>query len=674
MIELRNVTKIYDAGGIGETVGVIDINLNIGNAGLVSFFGPSGCGKTTLLNLIGGLDKPTRGEVLIDGETVNDAYRLNHIGCIFQDFVLMESLTVAENVRLLDRSITDASINEVLSSLGIMGLRDRKAAKLSGGEKQRVCIARALVGKPAFLIADEPTGNLDASNRIGIMRILKSISKHTLVLLVSHEKDLVEEYSDRIIKLEDGRVISDSVESQAENDAFPKSPGRETVVPLRKTKRKRARVLSGFLASIAMVASCFAVGLASGKAEASDNLPQNVYHMSGPLKVEDRVALAPFAYFRNSLETLGLILGDSQISQHEFYGSVTLLPFDFYDGNADWPYEEDDVVITLGAAQSLIQNSYSLNGTSYRNLTLGQYGVTSPEDLVGMRFRNGYSIRKIIPGSENVGYVNPRSFYRENAWVNLGTVDEPIHLSFTCYSSLVFRRLTGIDVGDARIVVSSSHPLSSHGSVDIGGQHYSIKISAALDGFDEAVVPVYLSSYLRGESIASAYAWDNGSFRKLIGSYKKANAVSYYDIVLGRINQTKTVIAAVSGAVGLALLAATIYFHAIDLSLYFRENKDEYVVYRCLGVSRSRLYRRSLAGAVLGAIPPIAVGSVAGGLVVAFLCRNEQAALFLSLNIGTFAIGVIAALILVLLLCAVLLIGKFLPNAAEFKRINGQSQ
>ena len=113
MIELLNVTKTYDAGEISEVTAVNDVNLKIGNAGLVCLFGPSGCGKTTLLNLIGGLDVPTKGKVLVDGESVDDAFRLNHVGCVFQDFVLMDSLTVAENVRLLDPSITDTRIKGI---------------------------------------------------------------------------------------------------------------------------------------------------------------------------------------------------------------------------------------------------------------------------------------------------------------------------------------------------------------------------------------------------------------------------------------------------------------------------------------------------------------------------------------------------------------------------------
>ncbi len=210
MLSVQNLSKCYDKNKINQFYALKDITLNFPEAGLVSIFGPSGCGKTTLLNILAGIDTPTSGNVSYDNIKVDDDFRYQNVGVIFQDFGLLENKTVEENIRIGYLEATDQALDDTLKALDILNLKERRVSMLSGGEKQRVSIARAIIKKPAYILADEPTGNLDLKNRMRIMQILKSLSTHMLVILVSHDVELVTKYSDRIIKLADGRVVEDN--------------------------------------------------------------------------------------------------------------------------------------------------------------------------------------------------------------------------------------------------------------------------------------------------------------------------------------------------------------------------------------------------------------------------------------------------------------------------------
>ena len=223
MISILNVNKYFNKNKKNEIHVIDNTSLEFSNTGLVSLLGPSGSGKTTLLNVIGGLDKVNGGKIFIDGKRITkrrnakvDEIRNLNIGYIFQDYHLINDMTVFDNVALVlkmiglkDKNEIKKRVNYVLTTVGIYKYRNRLASMLSGGERQRVGIARAIVKNPNIIIADEPTGNLDSKNTIEIMNIIKSISKDKLVILVTHEKDLAYFYSDRIIELKDGKIISD---------------------------------------------------------------------------------------------------------------------------------------------------------------------------------------------------------------------------------------------------------------------------------------------------------------------------------------------------------------------------------------------------------------------------------------------------------------------------------
>lgn len=225
MIKLENVNKYFNRHKKNELHVINNTSLTLEDKGLVALLGPSGCGKTTLLNAIGGLDKVNSGNIYINGEKITkrsvskvDKIRNLNIGYIFQDYYLVNNITVFDNVALVlkinginDKSEISKRVNYVLNKVGMYRYRNKYANMLSGGERQRVGIARAIVKDPSIIIADEPTGNLDSKNTIEVMNIIKAISKDRLVILVTHETELADFYASRILKIEDGKIIGDTI-------------------------------------------------------------------------------------------------------------------------------------------------------------------------------------------------------------------------------------------------------------------------------------------------------------------------------------------------------------------------------------------------------------------------------------------------------------------------------
>ena len=222
MLQLKEIVKDY---GSDETIvhALKGVTLSFRNSEFVSILGPSGCGKTTMLNIIGGLDRYTSGDVLINGKSTTifknndwDAYRNNYVGFIFQNYNLINHQTILENVELamtlsgITAKERKARATEALAKVGLDGQLHKKPNQLSGGQMQRVAIARALVNNPEIILADEPTGALDSKNSVQIMDILKEIAKERLVIMVTHNDDLATEYSNRIIKMLDGEVLQDT--------------------------------------------------------------------------------------------------------------------------------------------------------------------------------------------------------------------------------------------------------------------------------------------------------------------------------------------------------------------------------------------------------------------------------------------------------------------------------
>lgn len=223
MLELKGIKKDYPAGE--NTVHALKgIDLSFRHSEFVSVLGPSGCGKTTLLNIIGGLDHYTEGDLIINGKSTKDfkdrdwdSYRNHSIGFVFQSYNLIPHQTVLQNVELaltlsgVSKSERKQRARKALEDVGLGSQLSKKPSEMSGGQMQRVAIARALVNNPDIILADEPTGALDTETSIQVMEILRNISKDRLIVMVTHNPELAEKYSSRIIKILDGRLTDDSM-------------------------------------------------------------------------------------------------------------------------------------------------------------------------------------------------------------------------------------------------------------------------------------------------------------------------------------------------------------------------------------------------------------------------------------------------------------------------------
>lgn len=213
ILELNNIKKTYKTGD-KVSIALDNINLTFGENEFISVLGSNGSGKTILLNIIGGLDKYTSGDLIVDGTSTKDfsdknwdSYRNGAIGFVFQSYNLISHLSVLDNV-IIALSLSDISDNQsekkAKKSLCEVGLKEhiyKNPNQLSGGQMQRVVIARALVNNPKILLADEPTGSLDSKTSVQIMELIKEISKDRLVIMVTHNPELAEQYSNRIINL-----------------------------------------------------------------------------------------------------------------------------------------------------------------------------------------------------------------------------------------------------------------------------------------------------------------------------------------------------------------------------------------------------------------------------------------------------------------------------------------
>ncbi|MDE7454623.1 MAG: ABC transporter ATP-binding protein, partial [Clostridia bacterium] len=220
MLKLHQITKDYQVADT-KVHALKGVDFCFRKNEFVSILGPSGCGKTTLLNIIGGLDHYTDGELFINGVSTKsygdrdwDNYRNHSIGFVFQSYNLIPHQTISQNVELalsisgIDKAERVRRAHEALDKVGLAGQYNKRPNQLSGGQCQRVAIARALVNEPEILLADEPTGALDTTTSVQIMDIIKEIANDRLVIMVTHNPELAEQYSTRIIRLLDGSVVA----------------------------------------------------------------------------------------------------------------------------------------------------------------------------------------------------------------------------------------------------------------------------------------------------------------------------------------------------------------------------------------------------------------------------------------------------------------------------------
>lgn len=222
IIEIKNLTKVYDEKSL-PVHAVNGINLTIETGEFTAIVGPSGSGKTTLLNIVGGLDDPTTGDVIIDGVKINELssrqktdFRMRNIGFVFQSYNLIPVFTSEENVEFImhlqgkSKEERDSRTRELLDAVGLGDRMDSRPNKLSGGQQQRVAVARALASKPKFILADEPTANLDSKSTENLLDIMEKLNKEENITFIfsTHDQRVVNK-AKRVITLQDGAVVSD---------------------------------------------------------------------------------------------------------------------------------------------------------------------------------------------------------------------------------------------------------------------------------------------------------------------------------------------------------------------------------------------------------------------------------------------------------------------------------
>ena len=285
MLHINDIHKKYVTGELVQTA-LDDVTLTLRNNEFVAILGPSGSGKTTLLNVIGGLDRYDSGDLIINGTSTKkytdrdwDSYRNHTVGFVFQSYNLIPHQTVLSNVELaltisgVSRAERRARAIKALEEVGLGNQIHKRPNQMSGGQMQRVAIARALVNDPDILLADEPTGALDSETSVQVMELLKAVSKDRLVVMVTHNPELAEEYANRIVRVRDGKIIDDTNPYEApETVAEHRNMGRASMSFLTalslsfnnlKTKKGRT-ILTSFAGSIGIIGIALILSLSTG--------------------------------------------------------------------------------------------------------------------------------------------------------------------------------------------------------------------------------------------------------------------------------------------------------------------------------------------------------------------------------------------------------------------------
>lgn len=405
MIQIKNVHKQYKTGNLVQKA-LDDVSLNLRDNEFVAILGPSGSGKTTLLNIIGGLDRYDKGDLIINGVSTKaykdrdwDSYRNHTIGFVFQSYNLIPHQTILANVELA-LTISGVSRNKrrqkaikALEQVGLANQMHKKPNQLSGGQMQRVAIARALVNDPDIVLADEPTGALDSDTSVQVMDLLKEVAKDRLVVMVTHNPELAMKYATRIVNLRDGKILSDTdpyiVEDEKQKKPVHKNLGKTSMSLLTslslsfnnlRTKKGRT-ILTSFAGSIGIIGIALILSLSNGvntyiKSVEEDTLSEY------PLQIQstgfDMTSLIG-AGNDTSSETKGDInvskqltsmfstVGSNDLKSLKEYLESEECPIDEYAKDVEYKYDVTPIIYSLDT-----ENLRQLNpDTSFSSLGMG---------------------------------------------------------------------------------------------------------------------------------------------------------------------------------------------------------------------------------------------------------------------------------------------------------------
>lgn len=336
MLQVKNIHKQYKTGDLIQTA-LDNVSLNLRDNEFVAILGPSGSGKTTLLNIIGGLDRYDKGDLIINGISTKkykdrdwDSYRNHTIGFVFQSYNLIPHQTILANVELaltisgLSKSKRREKAIKALEQVGLANQIHKKPNQLSGGQMQRVAIARALVNDPDIVLADEPTGALDSDTSIQVMELLKKVAKDRLVVMVTHNPELAEDYATRIVNIKDGKILSDTnpyiIEKEKNPKPVHKNLGKTTMSFLTslslsfnnlKTKKGRT-ILTSFAGSIGIIGIALILSLSNGA---------NIYIKSVE---EDTLSEYPLQIQSTGIDMSSLLIDTNDESEKQNEGDIAV--------------------------------------------------------------------------------------------------------------------------------------------------------------------------------------------------------------------------------------------------------------------------------------------------------------------------------------------------------------
>ncbi len=414
MLELKKITKKY-LSGTNTVHALKGIDLKFRETEFVSILGPSGCGKTTLLNIIGGLDNYTSGDLIINGKSTKnfkdkdwDTYRNHKIGFVFQNYNLIPHQTVLANVEL---ALTLAGVSkterrkralEVLKEVGLEDQIHKKPNQMSGGQMQRVAIARALIGNPDILLADEPTGALDTKTSLQIMELLKKIAQDKLVIMVTHNPELAQNYSTRIIKLLDGNVIDDSNPYNNAENELDTSKNKKTSMSfltalslsLNNLLTKKGRtILTSFAGSIGIIGIALILSLSNGMQKYIDSVEEDTLS-SYPITLQEQTMDTGELLQAASTETNDVEYNDQKIHSLNITSNMlSLMSKGIKTNNLEkfkaYLEEQKD---EINKYTNNIQYSYNLNLNIYK-ANENNYVLVNPDqtlDKMGMAGMNQF--------------------------------------------------------------------------------------------------------------------------------------------------------------------------------------------------------------------------------------------------------------------------------------------
>ena len=424
MLQIKNISKQYKTGDFVQNA-LDNVSLNLRDNEFVAILGPSGSGKTTLLNIIGGLDRYDSGDLIINSISTKeykdrdwDSYRNHTIGFVFQNYNLIPHQTVLSNVEL---ALTISGISKkerhkrAIEALEKVGLKDqihKKPNQMSGGQMQRVAIARALVNNPHILLADEPTGALDTKTSVQVMELLKEVAKERLVVMVTHNPELAQEYANRIVELKDGHIISDTnpliIDENSNLEAIHKNLGKSSMsfltalsLSFNNLLTKKGRTfLTAFAGSIGIIGIALILSLSTGFQNYIDQIQEDTL-TSYPLSIYSDTAdmtsmMATIASDLQSQEKEPNKVYEAQVMSTSFseIGTNDLKSFIKYlDENKDEVYQ----MVTD------IDYDYSIQPIIY-NYNLNDIEMINPNQLLSMMFSNS-AMSLMSSGSGNSVFV-----------------------------------------------------------------------------------------------------------------------------------------------------------------------------------------------------------------------------------------------------------------------------